>query len=83
MVDKYTGRVAYAVLSFGGTLGLGESLLPLPWSFLRYDEAKDGYVLNLTKEQLAQAPKFKPSEAPEFSPEYRRNLAEAYRPFSR
>jgi hypothetical protein len=78
MVDKYSGRVAYAVLSFGGTLGFGESLFPLPWSFLTYDEARNGYVLNLTKEQLANAPKFKPSEAPEFSRDYRRNIARAY-----
>lgn len=78
MVDKYTGRVAYAVLTLGGTFGFGESLFPLPWSLLDYDEAKDGYVLDITKEQLASAPKFKPSEAPEFSAEYRRNLAQAY-----
>jgi hypothetical protein len=78
MVDKYSGRVAYAVLSFGGTFGFGESLFPLPWSLLNYDEAQDGYVLDITKEQLANAPKFKPSEAPEFSAEYRRSLAQAY-----
>jgi hypothetical protein len=74
MVDKYTGRVAYAVLSFGGTMGMGESLLPLPWSVLTYDEAKNGYVLGITSEQLKNAPKFKPSEAPEFDVSYRRSL---------
>ena len=83
MVDKYSGRVAYAVLSFGGTLGFGESLFPLPWSFLRYDVNKDGYVLNLTKDQLSRAPKFKPSETPEFSADYRRSIASAYRPSGR
>jgi hypothetical protein len=82
MVDKYSGRVAYAVLSFGGTFGLGESLFPLPWSLLNYDDKRDGYVLNITKEQLANAPKFKPSEAPEFSAEYRRNVGEAYANFA-
>lgn len=74
MVDKYSGRVAYAVLAFGGTMGLGESLLPLPWSYLKYDEAKNGYSLNISSEQLKNAPKFKPSEAPEFDLGYRRNL---------
>ena len=74
MVDKYSGRVAYAVLAFGGTMGLSESLLPLPWSYLTYDEAKNGYSLNITSEQLKNAPKFKPSEAPEFDLGYRRNL---------
>jgi hypothetical protein len=74
MVDKYSGRVAYAVLAFGGTMGLGESLLPLPWSYLTYDEAKNGYSLSITSEQLKDAPKFKPSDAPEFDLSYRRNL---------
>lgn len=80
MVDKYTGRVAYAVLSFGGMWGFGESLFPLPWSFLTYDEDCDGYVLNVTKEELAKAPRFKPSETPEFDADYRRSLARSYRP---
>jgi hypothetical protein len=78
MVDKYSGRVAYAVLSFGGTFGVGESLFPLPWSYLTYDVEKDGYTLNLTKEELATAPKFHPSEAPEFDTNYRQNLARAH-----
>lgn len=78
MVDKYTGRVAYAVLSFGGTLGLGEHLFPLPWSVLDYDVDKDGYVLNLTADQLERAPKFQRSDAPEFNTEYRRTVALFY-----
>lgn len=79
MVDKFSGRVAYAVLSFGGFMGFGESLFPLPWSFLDYDEERDGYGLNLTKEQLAKAPRFKPSETPEFDADYRRHVAQSYR----
>jgi sporulation protein YlmC with PRC-barrel domain len=78
MVDKYSGRVAYAVLSFGGTLGFGASLFPLPWSYLTYDVEKDGYQLGLTKEQLAKAPRFAASDAPEFSADYRRSIASAY-----
>jgi hypothetical protein len=78
MVDKYSGRVAYAVLSFGGTLGFGESLFPLPWSALTYDENKDGYGLNITADDLARAPKFQPSEAPEFDADYRRGVHRAY-----
>jgi hypothetical protein len=83
MVDKYSGRVAYAVLSFGGTLGVGESLFPLPWSYLDYDPAKDGYVLNLTKEQLAKAPSFTASREPEFDVQYRRGLAQIHDRFGR
>jgi hypothetical protein len=78
MVDKYSGRVAYAVMSFGGTLGFGDSLFPLPWSYLNYDVDKDGYVLDITKEQIAAAPKFKASDAPEFSTSYRQGLAQFY-----
>ena len=83
MVDKYSGRVAYAVLSFGGTFGIGESLFPLPWSYLNYDPAKDGYILNLTKEQLAEAPRFTASQEPEFDVQYRRGLAQMYDRFGR
>ena len=78
MVDKYSGRVAYAVMSFGDTLGFGDQLFPLPWSYLTYDTAKDGYVLDITKEQLAEAPKFKASEAPEFDTGYRQDVARFY-----
>jgi hypothetical protein len=78
MVDKYSGQVAYAVMSFGGTLGFGDSLFPLPWSALNYDVEKDGYVLGITKEQIATAPKFKASDAPEFSTSYRQGLARFY-----
>jgi hypothetical protein len=79
MVDKYSGRVAYAVLSFGGTMGFGESLFPLPWSSLTYDENQDGYVLNISAEELSSAPKFKASETPEFNADYRRSVHRAHR----
>lgn len=80
MVDKYTGRVAYAVMKFGGTMGFGASLFPLPWPMLDYDVEKDGYALDVTKEQLADAPRFEANNEPEFSPEYRRTLITFYRP---
>ena len=56
MVDKRKGNVAYAVMSFGGFLGMGEKHHPLPWATLNYDENKDGYVVNLSKEKLEKAP---------------------------
>ena len=80
MVDKYTGRVAYAVMSFGGTLGVGASYFPLPWPLLDYDVAKDGYALDITKEQLAGAPKFEGGNEPEFTADYRRKVLVFYRP---
>lgn len=80
MVDKYTGRVAYAVMSFGGTFGFGSSLFPLPWPLLDYDEEKGGYVLDITKEELADAPRFERNEEPEFNPTYRRRVILFYSP---
>jgi sporulation protein YlmC with PRC-barrel domain len=58
MLDKHSGRVAYAVLSFGGFLGFGESHFPLPWEQLKYDTRNDGYVVDITEERLKGAPQF-------------------------
>ncbi|HZH08010.1 MAG TPA: DUF2171 domain-containing protein [Lautropia sp.] len=82
MVDKYTGRVAYAIMSFGGTAGFGASLFPLPWPLLEYDVSKDGYALDITKEQMAQAPRFEASSHPEFTADYRRTVIRFYRPMT-
>lgn len=79
MIDKYSGRVAYAILSFGGTFGFGATLFPLPWASLDYDIDKDGYVLALTKDQLAQAPKFEARDTPEFDAGYRQRILVFYR----
>lgn len=57
MIDKLTGQTAYAVMSFGGFLGFGEDYYPLPWSLLKYDETLDGYVVDITEEQLQRAPR--------------------------
>ena len=62
MIDKYTGQVAYAVLSFGGFLGMGSERYPIPWSMLKYDEDLGGYITPITKEQLKNAPKFSEDE---------------------
>ena len=58
MLEKRGGRVAYAVLSFGGFLGIGDDYYPLPWEKLRYDEQLDGYRIDLTKGQITGAPKY-------------------------
>jgi hypothetical protein len=80
MVDKYTGRVAYAVMSFGGTFGFGSSLFPLPWPLLDYDEEKGGYVLDIDKEEVADAPRFERNTEPEFDPAFRRRVILFYSP---
>ena len=58
MIDKQTGKVAYAMLSFGGFLGLGEKYHPLPWSVLKYDTGKGGYLVDLDKRTLEGAPMY-------------------------
>jgi hypothetical protein len=56
MIDKLSGNVAYAVLSFGGFLGMGQKHAPIPWARLSYDRALGAYRLDLTDEELKQAP---------------------------
>jgi sporulation protein YlmC with PRC-barrel domain len=58
MIDKLSGKVAYAVMSFGGFLGMGDNYYPLPWSELTYNPDLDGYEVNLTEQQLKNAPKY-------------------------
>lgn len=58
MIDKISGRVTYAVMSFGGFLGLGHSHYPLPWGALKYDATQGGYRTNVTEAQLRDAPAF-------------------------
>jgi len=58
MIDKRSGRVSYAVLSFGGFLGIGNDHYPLPWQSLKYDTGLGGYRTGVTEQQLQGAPKF-------------------------
>jgi hypothetical protein len=63
MIDKLSGKVAYAVMSFGGFMGIGEDCYPLPWSLLTYNPRLDGYEVNITEQQLKGAPKFSQHES--------------------
>jgi hypothetical protein len=58
MIDKISGKVAYAVVSFGGFLGMGEDYYPMPWTNLKYDTRLGGYRVGITEQQLTSAPKF-------------------------
>jgi len=58
MIDKKSGKAAYAVVSWGGFLGIGNDYYPVPWSALRYDLGMGGYVTNMTKDRLQDAPSF-------------------------
>ena len=56
MIDKMSGKVSYAVLSFGGFLGIGHDHYPLPWSSLKYDTNLGGYITGITEDHLKGAP---------------------------
>ena len=58
MLDMRNGEVAYAVLSFGGFLGMGEKLFAVPWRALKLDTENKRFVLNVDKERLRDAPGF-------------------------
>jgi hypothetical protein len=58
MIDKVSGKVAYAVVSFGGFLGMGEDYYPIPWPNLKYDMRLGGYCVGVTEDQLKGAPKY-------------------------
>jgi PRC-barrel domain len=58
MIDKISGKVAYAVVSFGGFLGMGEDYYPMPWAKLDCDNSLGGYRVDITEGQLKGAPKF-------------------------
>ncbi|MET0520009.1 MAG: PRC-barrel domain-containing protein [Burkholderiaceae bacterium] len=78
IIDKYTGRVRYAALEFGGFLGIGTDRYPLPWSLLSYDTTLDGYVVPLQIGQLDGAPHYAASQTPDYSDEYGRKVHAHY-----
>jgi hypothetical protein len=58
MIDKISGKVAYAVISFGGFLGMDEDYYPTPWASLKHDTSVGGYRVGVTEDQLKGAPKY-------------------------
>ncbi len=79
MVDKVSGQVAYAVMAFGGFLGLGESHHPLPWRALTYDVRLGGYVVDIDRDKLASAPRHGAGEDPFADDEYGARVDAHYR----
>ena len=78
VIDKRSGQVRHAVLEFGGILGMGSERYPLPWSMLRYDTDKGGYVVPLEKEQLGTAPRYDSTARPVFDDAYGRDIYDHY-----
>lgn len=80
-IDKVSGQVRYALLSFGGFLGLGEKFQPLPWSLLTYEPQKRGYVVSIAKEDLERAPSFTAAELEDFGGGHREMVDKYYPPY--
>jgi sporulation protein YlmC with PRC-barrel domain len=80
MIDKASGKVVYAVMSFGGFLGMGEKYHPLPWELLKYDSSREGYVVDLSKTQLEGAPTYDEGVDPGWgNREYEANVHKYYK----
>lgn len=77
MVDKASGQVEYAVMSFGGFLGLGDSYYPIPWRKLEYDTELGGYVVDLDKRVLEGAPAYT-TDSDWLDPAYGRRIDDYY-----
>jgi len=78
MIDKVSGKAIYAVMSFGGFLGIGDKHHPLPWSSLKYDTSMEGYVVNLDKTTLEGAPSYDSDDDFSWTPDYGRKVDKYY-----
>lgn len=78
MVDKISGEVRYAVLSFGGLLGIGQDYYPLPWDMLTYDTGMGGYVVDLDKARLENAPRYSADQEPTYDRDYGQRIYDYY-----
>jgi sporulation protein YlmC with PRC-barrel domain len=84
MLDKTSGKADYAIMSFGGFLGIGERYHPLPWDHLTYDESKGGYVVNVDRTQLEGAPSYSADEDYwTTDPTYGQRIDDYYGPMTR
>jgi hypothetical protein len=81
MIDKISGKVSYAVVSFGGFLGIGEDYYPVPWLTLKYDTRLGGYRLSVTENQLKGAPRYGQHDSWDWSDAKRRQQVSGHLPF--
>ena len=80
ILEKTSGKVSYAVLSFGGFLGIGEDYYPVPWEMLTYDESVGGFRVNITREQVENenAPRYRAADDYEWTSENGRRVSDYY-----
>lgn len=81
MINKTSGQVAYAVVGFGGFLGMGGDYYPLPWHSLSYDTGLGGYLTTVTADQLKGAPKYDAESDWDWSDPARSKVVDDYYPF--
>lgn len=67
VLTKADGRAAFAIMSFGGFLGIGEKYHPLPWQSLSYDPERGGYVVSVSRAQLEDAPSYAAGDDPDWN----------------
>ena len=70
VIDKKSGQVRYAVMEFGGLVGVGADRYPIPWDLLRYDTTRDGYVVPLDEVRLERAPRHPIDDVPDYDHAY-------------
>jgi sporulation protein YlmC with PRC-barrel domain len=79
MIDVTSGRVAYAVLSFGGFLGIGNKLFAIPWQTLKLDEVNHEFILDVDRNTLENAPGFDKDNWPDMAdPDFGNNVYNYY-----
>ena len=78
MLNKVSGQAEYAVLSFGGLLGIGEKYHPLPWNALKYDTGLGGYVVSISREKLESAPAYRADEMANWDNTWDRRIGDYY-----
>jgi sporulation protein YlmC with PRC-barrel domain len=79
MIDKRSGRIDYAIMNFGGFLGIGEKYHPLPWQSLTYDEQQGGYVVGVDPARLEGAPVYDVGDTDRWrDPEFGRSVNDYY-----
>jgi sporulation protein YlmC with PRC-barrel domain len=79
MLDKMSGKAEYAIMSFGGFLGIGDRYHPLPWRALTYDPGQGGYVVDIDRRRLEGAPSYAANEAGLWDdPAYGRRVSDYY-----
>ena len=78
MLDKSSGKVVYAILSFGGFLGIGDKHLPIPWTKLTYDHVLEAYQLELSDDVLKKAPSYDADKEFDWGDRSQENFVHSY-----